>query len=274
MTGSEGPARSHHASRGIRLSFTDGHAQLEPDPIIPGATILTIAGREQSHVNTQDPGRIHYAYLDRMRNGIDAHFPPGAPLTVAHIGAGALTLARALETSRPGSRHTAVDLEPRLLPFVLEGLPFPGDLTCVAADGLEWARGTDETFDLIVLDIFTGADSPEHLASADCYALLSSLLTERSASWPGGLLAVNIGDDPPLAFTARQLANLRAASPRERDVAFGTERDMLSRTVPGNTIGLLAPGGLRDGFAEDWAARGPHPAWAAQGLEIDRAFGF
>ncbi|MCB4207308.1 spermidine synthase [Arthrobacter sp. UM1] len=279
MTEAAGPGR---APASVPLRFTDAHARIEEDTVVPGAHVLLIGEHEQSHVNTADPDSVFYAYLDRMRNGIEAFFPAGAPLRVAHVGAGALTLARALESRRPGGEHTAVDLEPRLLPFVLERLPFSGALACVSADGRAWAEKTaaqgGSAFDLVVVDIFTGADSPAHLAEEGFYALLLRLLWEpgadaRGEAWPGGLLAVNLGDDPPLDFTARQIAHLRRAAGDESRVVLGTEPEMLGRTVPGNSIALVAPGGFEEGFADRWAAAGPHPAWAGRGLELDEALG-
>ncbi|GAA1347850.1 fused MFS/spermidine synthase [Falsarthrobacter nasiphocae] len=260
-------------ARSIRLSLTDAHAEIVEDTLVEGAEILVIGGREQSHVDVADPSHIFYAYLDRLRNGVEEFFPAAEPLRIAHVGAGALTLARALEATRPGSEHVAVDVEPRLVPFVLEHLPFAGRLSVIAEDGLAWAEAAasrGERADLVVVDIFTGQDSPAHLARAEYYSLLRRLLDDRH----GGLVAVNLGDDPPLDFTRAQLGHLREAFGDESAVVLATETEMLSRRVPGNSIALASPAGFPPDFEARWAARGPHPGIAARGLALDEAFGF
>ncbi|MBO9705160.1 MAG: SAM-dependent methyltransferase, partial [Arthrobacter sp.] len=111
------------SSRYLRASGV--HASIEPDTLVPGSAILALGGAEQSHVNLADPGQIFYEYLARMAHATDLVAPPGQPLTAAHLGAGALTLPRYLQHTRPGSRQWAVELERELPDFVLTELPLP-----------------------------------------------------------------------------------------------------------------------------------------------------
>ncbi|MFP5312768.1 MAG: spermidine synthase, partial [Actinomycetes bacterium] len=122
------------ASRFLRT--TGQHAVIEPDAFTDGAYVLSIGGAEQSHVNLDRPDEIFYEYLRRIGHLVDLAAPPGEPIAALHLGAGALTLARYIQATRPGSRQYAVELERELLDFVLRHLPMPAgtDLTTVIGD--------------------------------------------------------------------------------------------------------------------------------------------
>ena len=115
MTGTGGSAR--HPSRLLR--GIGAHAVIHPDGYSDGAWVLSIGGAEQSHVDLARPQEIFYEYLRRIGNVLDLAAPPGRPLRALHLGAGALTLARYLQATRPGSEQHAVELERELLDFVL-----------------------------------------------------------------------------------------------------------------------------------------------------------
>jgi SAM-dependent methyltransferase len=250
------------------------HADIEPDDRVPGSYVLSIGGAEQSHVDLQDPAHVFYEYLRRIANVLDLAAPAGEPLRCLHLGAGALTLARYLQATRPGSEQHAVELERELLDFVIDRLPLPAgtDLTVHIGDARqEVAFGDiDGAFDAIVLDVFAGEDAPEHLTTPDFYGELLEILA------PGGVLLVNVGDDPPLHFARRQVRALAAALEADaagRQEAFGlaalAEAGMFSARYPGNIV--LAAGHRR--WPQDWTgallAAGPHPAAVLAGPELE-----
>lgn len=232
--------------------------RLVADPL--GGTVLEIDGHEQSHVDLTDPTHVRYEYLRRIAGVVDALAPGGEPITALHLGAGALTLPRYVQATRPGSAQTAVELEPDLLPLVLERLPLPAgtDLRVLMGDAraeLRELAATGERFDAIVLDVFTGADAPAHLACEDFYA---EALGALSAD---GVLVVNVGDDPPLRFWADQaLALLDAADAAGCPGAWTlADATMLELEHAGNLV-LVAGPGASDAPAEAWHEAGPHPA--------------
>jgi spermidine synthase len=239
------------------------HAEIFPDERIPGSYILAIGGAEQSHVNLKHPREVFYEYLRRIANVADLAAPPGAPMRCLHLGAGALTLARYLQATRPGSEQHAVELERELLDFVVDQLPLPEgtDLTVYIGDARhEVAFGdVDGPFDLVVLDVFAGEDAPEHLTTADFYAELLELLAPR------GVLLVNIGDDPPLAFAKRQLGAVLESTPH---AALLADASMFSCRHPGNVVVAAR----REPWPQDWTAAllaaGPHPAGVLTGAEL------
>ena len=240
------------------------HAVIEPDTYTDGGFVLSIGGAEQSHVDLADPEDIFYEYLRRIGHLVDLAAPWGEPVTALHLGAGALTLARYIQATRPGSLQYAVELERELLDFVLEQLPLPegtrlhtviGDARAALAE-----LPAEVRFDVVILDIFSGPEAPEHLACTEFYAEAAALLSER------GVLIVNVGDEPGLTLVRSQVAALRRAM---TDVAAVAESGMFTGRYPGNI--LLA--GTQKPWPAEWTAaltaRGPHPAKVLAGVELD-----
>lgn len=240
------------------------HAEIAPDGFTEGGFVLSIGGAEQSHVNLAHPEEIFYEYLRRIANVADVVGVPGEPVTAVHLGAGALTLARYVAATRPGSAQAAVELERELPAFVLDALPLPtgADVRIVVGDARAALPDVVEpgTADLVVLDVFSGRDAPAHLTEPSFYAEAARLLA------PGGVLAVNVGDDPGLAFFADQARAVRTTFP---DVWCLAEHRLLTGRYPGN---LVLVGGLRP-LPRPWAAvlaaAGPHPAAVLDGLGLE-----
>lgn len=239
------------------------YAVIEPDELVPGAFILSVGGAQQSHVNLDHPQEISYEYLRRIAHLADLAAPAGAPIRALHLGAGALTLARYIGLTRPGSPQCAVEIERGLLDFVLQHLPLPAgtDLETRIADARDELRNLPpESFDLVVLDVFAGPESPEHLTDVGFYLEAAALVA------PTGILAVNVGDDPGLAFTAGQLRAMRTAL---YEVAALAPTSIFTGRYPGNIV--LA--GTRMPWPTEWtaalAAVGPHPASVLTGVELD-----
>ena len=249
-------------SRFLRTSGV--HAVIEPDPWHANAFVLSIDGAEQSHVNLAQPQDVFYEYLRRIANAIDLIKPAGEPVTALHLGAGALTLARYIEATRPGSVQHAVELERELLDFVLEALPLPAGtvLTSHVGDAREElaALPAELRFDVIILDIFSGPDAPAHLACADFYREAAAVLT------PGGILAVNVGDEPGFILVTSQTRALQEVM--DSVAAYGTSM-LFSRRYPGNIILLGTDGPWPDGWADALVAAGPHPATVLAGTDLD-----
>lgn len=250
------------ASRFLRTAGQ--HAAIEPDPFTDGSFVLSIGGAEQSHVNLADPDEIFYEYLRRIGHVVDLAAPWGEPISALHLGAGALTLARYIQATRPGSVQYAVELERELLDFVLQELPLPegtrlhtvvGDARAALAE-----LPAELRFDVVILDIFSGPDAPEHIACTEFYLEAAARLTPR------GVLVVNVGDEPGLTLVRSQVAALRRAM---ADVSAFAEAAMFTGRYPGNIILT----GTQTPWPAAWTAaltaRGPHPAKVLSGVELD-----
>lgn len=235
------------------LRAAGAHAEIDEDAFTRGAYILSIGGAQQSHVDLSNPRHVFYEYLRRMANVLDVFRPTGEPIRVLHLGAGALTLARYVQVTRPGSAQVAVERERELLAFVLEHLPLPAGTDCALL--VEDARDTlsscpEGAYDAVVLDVFSGADGATELATPEFYGLLTA------AAAPDGVVLVNVGDDPPLAFARAQARMLRDTG---YDVAALGERDMFTGRYTGNIV-LAAADCWRPEWTSQLSAAGPHPA--------------
>ena len=127
------------------------------------------------------------------------------------------------------------------------------------------ARWEPGSFDAIVLDVFSGADAPEHLTTPEFYAEAAGLLS------PEGVLLVNVGDDPGLAFCRRQVRALQEgmAGISGAGLAALAEKSMFTGRYPGNIV--LAATAFP--WPEEWTAQllaaGPHPADVLTGERLD-----
>lgn len=255
--------------RTVQLSFSGQQAAILPDGFSPSGHVLEIGGAEQSHVDLAHPEEIFYEYLRRIGHVADAVAPSGAPITALHLGAGALTLPRYLQATRPGSRQVAVEIERELPGLVLQELPLPQgtDLQVLVGDAraaLPEAAEHLGPVDLMVLDVFRGGDSPRHLAQGSFYTECLQRLS------PHGALVVNVGDDPGLRFYAAQALALGEAARAAGGTGAWTLADagVVEHAREGNLIlaagpGLDAPARGPEGMEElqdAWWAAGPHPA--------------
>lgn len=246
-------------TKNIQLSFSGLSASVARDGFSKTGYILEIGGAEQSHVDLANPDRIFYEYLRRIGHLADLVAPAGQPMTAAHLGAGALTLVRYVQATRPGSRQIAVDIERELPSFVISQLPLPVGTDCqiliedaaAAAPYLKGYLHAPEGIDLLVLDIFSGWSAPEHLTTPGFYTDLRDALAQE------GVLAVNVGDDAGLTFFAAQARTLLEIF---EHVWCLTESSMLTAHHAGN---LILVGSQRP-LDADTRARlleaGPHPA--------------
>src|SRR5690606_3433057 len=133
---------------------------------------------------------------------------PSGPLRVLHLGAAGSAFARHVEHERPGSRQLGVDLDARLLELVREWFALPrAPLLRLRADdaGRSLASARDQSYDLVVRDVFAGDRTPAHLVGTGFAAQAHRVLR------PGGVLLVNCADKPPLATARREVASLAAA---------------------------------------------------------------
>ncbi|MDX2376650.1 fused MFS/spermidine synthase [Microbacterium sp. LRZ72] len=227
---------------------------------------LEVDGTPQSHVDTDDPTHLHFEYVARMAAVIDQWGMPGHPLTAVHLGAGAYTLPRYVDATRPGSRQQVIELEPALVELVRTHLPLRpgasirtrvGDARAVLG---RLPRGLVGTVDLLVSDVFGGAQTPAHLTSVEFYREAADVLA------PDGILLANIADGAGLRHARAQVATVRAALAHVLVLAE-------VQVLKGRRFGNLVVAASRAPLPVEWLPRlmaaGPHPAKVAQGAELD-----
>ncbi|HEX5731178.1 fused MFS/spermidine synthase [Microbacterium sp.] len=272
-------ARYEEPPESVRLS--DGTLAHVVRSAYAGGWELAVDGTPQSHVDLDDPTHLHFEYVARMGAVIDLLRMPRQPLTAVHLGAGAMTLPRYIDATRPGSRQQVIELEPALVELVRNELPLPrgasirvriGD----AREGLgRLPAALAGNVDLLVSDVYAGSQTPAHLTTVEFYTAAERLLGSEGArqqaggrgrSPGGGVLLVNVADGAGLAFARRQVATVRAVFPHVLVLAE-------VQVLKGRRFGNLVIAASRSDLPSEWLPRlmaaGPHPAKVAQGAELD-----
>jgi spermidine synthase len=241
----------------------DHDVELLGDADRPRAWMLLAGGVPQSYVDLDDPRHLELEYMRRLGHVLDLAAPAGAPLRVLHLGGGALTLARYVAATRPGSAQLAAESDARVARLVAERLPTgPAGISVQVADARVVVEQVPAgSFDVIVADAFAGAATPARLTSAEFTAAALRALA------PGGLYAANISDGPPLAHARGRIAAIRSVF---SDACVIAEAAVLDSDQYGN---LVVAAACRDLPAAELARRvaaDPVPAALLGGPDLDR----
>ena len=251
-------SRPDPAEPGVRVgdgsrASEAGRIELLADLDRAGGWMLLVDGVPQSHVDLEDPRYLDFEYARRIGHLIDLIAPDGVPLRVLHLGAGALTLARYVAVTRPGSEQVAIESDPELAALVRSRLPFPAQaIDLRVADARSILPDLPAaSFDLVVADVFAGGSTPARLVSAEFTAAAARVLT------PAGVFAANVGDGPPLTHARRRVATIRAGF---RHVCVLAEPGVLHGRRFGNLVVLGADGELPVAGLTRRLAADPFPA--------------
>jgi spermidine synthase len=241
-----------------------GLARIMPSEFAGGFELI-VDDTPQSHVDLDDPTHLHFEYIVRMGAVIDQLTSPGEALTAVHLGAGALTIPRYIDATRPGSRQQVIELEAPLAQLVREHLPLPkaAAIRIRIGDAREGVKRLPPALagncDLVVSDVYSGAQTPAHLTSVEFYRELSELLGPR------GVLLVNVADGPGLAFARRQVATIAEVLP---EIGVLADTQVLKGRRFGNLVIAASAAPLPTEWLPRLLAAGPHPAKIAQGAEL------
>jgi len=180
-----------------------------PDPDRDSGRVLWLDTLRHSYVDLDDPTHLGFAYTRWLAATADAHTPGDTPISVLHIGGGALTMPQWLAATRPGSTSIVLELDPLLIQIAENDLGWvPRD-----DDGIEVVTGDARLgiqdvptgwADLVYGDAFGGVSVPWHLTTVEFLAFV------RDAMAPDAWYAMNILDYPPADFVAAQLVTLEA----------------------------------------------------------------
>lgn len=226
----------------------------------PGGTMLLMDDVRQSYVDLTDPTYLDFEYIQYFASVL-ATLPDG-PLTVTHLGGGALTMPRYLQASRPGSRQLVLEPDAELTALVRARLPLPRNhrIRVRAVDGRTGiGQLAAASADLVILDAYADGRVPAELTTAEFFAEAARVLR------PAGLLLANLVDDPGFGYLGRVLAGLRGAF---SELAMVSSTDVLKGRRFGNVV--LAASGHRLDLAElrRQVARQPFPAGVRTGAEL------
>jgi spermidine synthase len=242
-----------------------GRVELLRDADRREAWMLLIDGVPQSHVDLEDPGYLDFEYVRRIGHVIDAAAPAGRPLRVLHLGAGALTLARYVAATRPGSPQLAVEVDAALVDLIRLRLPLDAKVRVRVGDArAELERMATARFDVVIADVFAGGRTPADLTSAEFWAAARRVL--RGTSW-AGVVAANVADGAPLAHARAQVATARTAFPHACLIA---DAAVLRGRRFGNLVLAASPGPLPVDVLTRRAAGDPMPGRVVHGRDLAR----
>ncbi len=235
------------------------------------AWMLLVDGVPQSHVDLDDPRYLDFEYMRRIGHLIDLAAPPGEPLRVLHLGGGALTLARYVAATRPGSSQLAAEADAEVASLVRQRLPLDqpsrsrtraGRITVRVADARSvLERLQPGSFGMVIADVFAAGQTPAHLTSAEFTAAVARALR------PPGIYAANIGDGPPLAHARARVATVRSVF---RHACVIAEAGLLRGRRFGNLVVAASDHVLAVDELTRRAAADPFPAQVLHGAALDR----
>jgi spermidine synthase len=167
--------------------------------------MLLLDGVESSHVDLDDPTVLEFEYVRWLGDVIDCLRPAAEPLDTVHLGGGAMTLARYVAATRPGSAQLVVEIDGALVELVRNRLPWKKDRRLRVRIGD--ARAGLETLaagsrDVVVRDAFMDAVVPASLQTRECAELVKRCLR------PSGVYLMNVADRAPFAVIGVELATL------------------------------------------------------------------
>ncbi|MFD8594043.1 spermidine synthase [Kitasatospora sp. NPDC059646] len=203
------PGRAHTEGP-LTATVASGTAELRPDRDRPHAWQLVLDGAPQSLVDLADPTHLGFEYQRRIGHLIDLAAPARQPVSVLHLGGGALTLARYTAATRPRSRQQVAEIDTALTELVRTELPLDRTWQIRVRGGDARAvldRTPEGSTDLVIADIFAGARVPAHCATVEFARLAARALTGA------GRYTANITDGGQLAFARAQAATLLAVFP-------------------------------------------------------------
>ncbi|OPC79842.1 spermine synthase [Embleya scabrispora] len=238
-----------------------GAALLMPDIDRPRAWLLTLNDSPQSYVDLDRPEHLEFEYTRRLGHVVDLAAAPGEPLAALHLGGGGLTLPRYVAATRPGSLQTVAELDGELVALVLEHLPLPAGAAVDVRTGdarEELTARPEDSADLIIADVFGGAQVPAHLTSREFAVEVARVLRQ------GGVYAANIADGGELDFARAQVATLRSVFP---EVALMAEPGVLRGRRFGNLVVVASTAPLPVSSLARRTAGDEMPARVLSGIE-------
>jgi spermidine synthase len=181
-----------------------GDLLVQRDADRPSGRLLRQGEMDASYVDLADPRHLEFDYLRRMRDVVEAQ----RARRIVHVGGAGCALARTLAaTDRAGVRRQhVIEVDQGVVDLAREhlGLRKAPGLKVKVADGRAWVAGREDgSIDALLVDAFVGARVPRHLATID------ALRDYARAVAPGGVLAINVVDAPPMDDVRAIAAGLR-----------------------------------------------------------------
>ena len=140
-----------------------------------------------------------------LASAVDSIAPKGEAVATLHVGGGAFTLPRYIDSTRPGSNNTVIEIDPAVVDTAKTdfGLRETPSIDAKVGDARVLARDErPRSFDFVIGDAFSGRSVPWHLTTREFLEDLRGLLR------PGGAYLMNV-IDPQFEFARAEAKTLR-----------------------------------------------------------------
>jgi SAM-dependent methyltransferase len=238
-----------------------GRVELLADADRPGGWLLTVDRIRQSYVDLERPTYLDFEYAQAFADVLDAL--PAGPLAVTHVGGAGCTLARYVAVTRPGSPQIVLEPDAALTELVRARLPLPRGhrIRIRPVDGRTGVSALrDASADAVVLDAFHGGRVPLDLTTREFLDEVGRVLR------PSGVFLANIADGPPLTYSRRFVATVRAVLP---EVIVMADPSVVKGRRYGNIVIAAARSGLPMAEVRRAAAGAPFPRTVTVGFGHD-----
>jgi spermidine synthase len=244
-------------------------ATVRQDPERPSGRELILDDLRHSYVDLEDPTHLEFQYTQLLGDVVDSMTPDERPLDAVHLGGGGFTMPRYLEATRPGSDSLVLEIDPGVVALARAelGLQTGPRLRVRTGD----ARGNvtdlaDDSADLIIGDAFGGRAVPYHLTTREFATDLHRVLR------PGGVLAQNLIDQPPLEFVRAEVKTLRQVF--EHVAVIAPPAVIVDGARGGNVVVVASDAPLPiDAIREEIAGRGDDDVVLSTPDELDDFIG-
>jgi spermidine synthase len=178
------------------IKFNTRHTSLS---IVRTANTLELrfgADSLQSRINIKNPHRLQLKNLKYL-SAILMFLP--APQNILLLGTGGGSLVHFLRHHYPRSRLVSVDFDAELQELMHQKMLLPEankNLQYVIDDAAHFIQHCEQQFDLILVDIFDGVQSPDWLLKVSCMRQMQKLLSDR------GAIAYNLLIDSKYTFNS------------------------------------------------------------------------
>lgn len=151
--------------------------------------VLEINGSSSSKISTFEA--LNYAYVTFIEKTFIKTMP-NDDMKILVLGAGGFTIG--LGDKRSNHIYTYIDIEKKLQEITEEnflGRKLDSNKVFIAEDAFQFVKNTKETYDLIILDVYSSHVSiPDDLVTREFFTHVKEKLK------PGGIMAANIITDP------------------------------------------------------------------------------
>jgi spermidine synthase len=240
-------------------------ATVRQDPERASGRELILDDLRHSYVDLDDPTHLEFQYTQLLGDVVDSMAPAGRPLDALHLGGGGFTMPRYVEATRPGSDSLVLEIDPGVVALARAELGLQTGPRLRVRTGDARGNVTDleaDSADLIIGDAFGGRAVPYHLTTREFLTDLDRVLR------PGGVLAQNLIDQPPLGFVRAEVKTLRQVF--DHVAVIAPPAVIVDGTRGGNVIVVASDAPLPiDVIREEIAARDDDDVVLSTPAELD-----